>query len=157
LPFLLIISHAGFVIGWAKPVPYNPDNLRNIRKGTFLVAIMGIIANIIIAIAFGLLIRFATVFGLPAYTTDPILVSPFYNIASIIVLTNLVLALFNMIPIPPLDGSKILFALLPPHLRHVENFLQKWGMFILLFFILFLWQKVAPIIFIAFSFLTGLH
>ena len=69
---------------------------------------------------------------------------------------NLVLALFNLIPIPPLDGSKILFSFIPPQYRHIENFLEKWGMFILLFFIIFLWSSVAPIIYIAFSLLTGI-
>lgn len=157
LPLLLILSNAGFVLGWAKPVPYNPNNLRIVRRGTILVAIMGILANILLAIIFALIIRYATIFGLPAYNPDPLLMHPFYNIASIIVLTNLVLALFNLIPIPPLDGSKVILSLLPPRLRYIENFLEKWGMFFLLFFIIFLWSKVAPLIFIAFSFLTGIH
>ena len=153
LPLLLVLSQAGFVIGWAKPVPYNPDNLRNGRKGKLLVAAAGILANLIIAVFFGLLIRFASpLLGISIYEA-----SSFYKITSIIVIMNLVLALFNIIPIPPLDGSKILFSLIPVKYRYIENFLEKWGMFILLFFIIFLWSKVSPIIFIAFSFLTGLH
>lgn len=151
LPLLLILSQAGFVIGWARPVPYNPANLRNPKKGTFIVAFAGIFANLILAVFFGLLIRFASQFGLSAIQVDS-----FYKIASIIVITNLVLALFNLIPIPPLDGSKILFSLLPGKFRDIENFLEKWGMFFLLFFIIFLWAKVAPIIFIAFSLITGI-
>ena len=153
LPLLLVLSQAGFVIGWAKPVPYNPDNLRNGRKGKLLVAAAGILANLIIAVSFGLLIRFA----IPLLGLSINEASPFYKIASIIVIMNLVLALFNIIPIPPLDGSKILFSLIPVKYRYIENFLEKWGMFILLFFIIFLWSKVSPIIFVAFSFLTGLH
>lgn len=147
LPLLLIISNAGFVIGWAKPVPYNPNNLRKGKSSNMIVAISGIVANLLIAIIFGLLIRFAPILGL---ATDP-----FYRISSIIVLMNLVLALFNLIPIPPLDGSKVLFSFLPARLRHIENFLEQWGMFILLFFIIFLWGKVAPLIYIAFSLITG--
>lgn len=157
LPLLLIFMKAGFVIGWAKPVPYNPNNLRNGKRGDFIVAFAGIAANLLIAIIFGLLIRFATVFGLPAYDPNPLLLHPFYRIASIIVMMNLVLALFNLIPIPPLDGSKVLFSFLPSRLRHVENFLERWGMFLLLFFIIFLWSAVSPIIYIAFSFITDLH
>jgi Zn-dependent protease len=153
LPLLLVLSQAGFVIGWAKPVPYNPDNLRNGRSGKLLVAAAGILANLIIAVFFGLLIRFASpLLGISIYEA-----SSFYKITSIIVIMNLVLALFNIIPIPPLDGSKILFSLIPVKYRYIENFLEKWGMFILLFFIIFLWSKVSPIIFIAFSFLTGLQ
>ncbi len=150
LPLLLVFMNAGFVIGWAKPVPYNPANLRDEKKGTFLVAIAGILANLTIAILFGLLIRFAPMLGIP---TSP----AFYKITSIIVILNLVLALFNLIPIPPLDGSKILFSFLPLKYRHIENFLEKWGMFLLLFFIIFLWSKVAPIVFIAFHFITGMN
>ena len=149
LPLLLIISKAGFVIGWAKPVPYNPANLRDEKKGTFLVAIAGILANLFIAVIFGLMIRFAP------YVLDVALLGQFYKIASIIVLLNLVLVLFNLIPIPPLDGSKILFSFLPVKYRYIENFLEKWGMFVLLFFIIFLWSRVSPLIFIAFQLITG--
>ncbi len=151
LPLLLIFMNAGFVIGWAKPVPYNPDNLTDKKRGSLYVAIAGILANILIAVIFGLLIRFGpTQLGIP-------IDSPFYKIASIIVILNLVLALFNLIPIPPLDGSKVLFSFLPIRYHHIENFLEKWGMFVLLFFIIFLWSKVAPLIYIAFFFITGIH
>lgn len=157
LPLILVLSQAGFVIGWARPVPYNPNNLRNGRKGNIMVSIAGIVANLAIAILFGLLMRFAPEFGLPLYASDPSIIHPFYKITSIIVITNLVLSLFNLIPIPPLDGSKILFSILPPQLRHIQNFLEQWGMFILLFFVIFLWSQVAPLVYIAFSFITGIH
>ncbi len=157
LPLLLIISNTGFVVGWAKPVPYNPDNLRDVKKGTIIVSFAGILANLLIALIFGFIIRFAPFFGLPLSSLDPLLIHPFYKITTIIVLTNLVLALFNIIPIPPLDGSKILFSFLPSRLRYIQNFLEQWGMFILLFFIIFLWSHVSPLIYVAFSFITGLH
>jgi Zn-dependent protease len=156
LPLLLILSQAGFVIGWARPVPYNPANLKSGRKGTILVSIAGILANIAVAVIFGLLIRFAPELGLPLYGADPSLIHPFYKITTIIVLTNLVLAIFNLIPIPPLDGSKILFSFLPAHMRHIETFLERWGIFVLLFFVIFLWSSVSPLIYIAFSLITGL-
>lgn len=150
LPLLLVLMNAGFVIGWAKPVPYNPNNLRDIKKGSFLVAIAGVLANLVIVLIFGLLIRFAPLF------IGAAIAEPFYKITSIIVVLNLVLVIFNLIPIPPLDGSKILFSYLPVKYKYIENFLEQWGMFLLLFFILFLWAKVSPIIFIAFHFITGL-
>jgi len=157
LPLLLYISTSGsFLIGWAKPVPYNPNNLRKGRLGNMIVAVSGIAANLIIAIFFGLLIRYAPMFGIPPYNPDPFLLHPFYKISTIIVMMNLVLALFNIIPIPPLDGSKILFSFLPARLRYIENFLEQWGMFLLLIFIIFIWAKVSPIIFISFRLLTGL-
>jgi Zn-dependent protease len=149
LPLLLILMKAGFVIGWARPVPYNPNNLRGGRTAKILVSLAGIIANLLIAILFGLMIRFAPSLGL-AFP------HPFYTIASIIVFTNLVLAFFNLIPIPPLDGSKVLFSFLPPKYRYIEDFLERWGMFFLLFFIIFLWARVSPVIYILFSFITGM-
>jgi Zn-dependent protease len=157
LPLFLILSKAGFVIGWAKPVPFNPDNLRNGRRGIFLVAIAGIAANILIAILFGLLIRFAPMLGLPPYNPDPLLTHPFYMITKTIVFMNLVLAFFNLIPIPPLDGSKILFSIIPVKYRYIEDFLNQWGMFILLFFIFFLWNYFTPLIFTTFSVITGIY
>jgi Zn-dependent protease len=154
LPLLLIISNSGFVIGWARPVPYNPNNLKKSRWSNMIVAFSGIAANLLIAIIFGLLIRFAPSLGLPVY--NQFSVQAFYKISSMIVLMNLVLALFNIIPIPPLDGSKILFSFIPAKFREIENFLERWGIFVLLFFIIFLWSYVSPLIYIAFSFLTGM-
>jgi Zn-dependent protease len=156
LPLLLYFTTAGsFLIGWAKPVPYNPANLRKGRMGNLIVAISGIGANLTIAIIFGLLMKFGPMIGIPLYNLDGITANPFYNITTIIVMINLVLALFNLIPIPPLDGSKVLFALLPFKYRYVENFLERWGMIILLLFIIFLWSKVAPIVYIVFNLITG--
>ena len=156
LPLFLIISGAGFVLGWARPVPYNPRNLRNGRTGELFVAMAGIIANLLIALCFGLLIRFAPALGFPAYSLDPALLHPLYQISATIVLLNIVLALFNLIPIPPLDGSKVLFYFLPPSYRHIQIFLERYSLFILIFFILFAWGSVAPVISFLFSLITGL-
>ena len=157
LPLLLILTNSGFIIGWAKPVPYNPNNLRNYRRGTFLVAISGVLANILIAIIFGLLIRIAPTLGLPSYLSNTTTFQPFYKISTIIVFMNLVLAVFNLIPIPPLDGSKVLFSLLSPKYRYLENFLEKYGLILLLLFIIFVWNELAPILYWLFSLITGVN
>jgi Zn-dependent protease len=154
LPLVLVLSQAGFVIGWAKPVPYNPDNLSNKKWGGLAVASAGIIANLSIAFIFGLFIRFGYLLGLPAF--NPLDIEPFYNISIIIVLVNTVLAFFNLIPIPPLDGSKILFAFLPYKYRFVEDFMNRWGIFLLIFFIFFLWEKVSPAVYLLFHLFTGI-
>ncbi len=155
LPLLLVLSKAGFVIGWAKPVPYNPNNLRKWKYSELVVAISGVLANILMAILFSIVIRTAIHFGVPLLT-ESFNINPFYEITSIIVLINLVLALFNMIPIPPLDGSKVLFSLLPSRFMKMKMFISRWSLFILVFFILFLWKYIAPVIFSVFTLLTGL-
>lgn len=155
LPLLLLLSNAGFVVGWAKPVPYNPHNLRGGKRSIVLVAIAGIIANIGIAIIFGILIKIVSLSGLTL--GDAHTLSSFYKIASSIVLVNIVLAFFNLIPIPPLDGSRVLFNLLPAGFAGIEAFLERWGMFVLLFFIIFIWQYFSPVIYFIFRILTGMN
>lgn len=157
LPLFLVISKAGFVIGWAKPVPYNPNNIRDPKKGTIIISVVGILTNLAIAVVFGLLVRLYISTGMPIYAIDGFNLSPILKISTIIVLVNIVLAIFNLIPIPPLDGSKLLFSLIPYKYRFVQNFLEQWGMFILLFFIIFLWEKVSPIIYLLFSLITGIN
>ncbi|HEY4479504.1 MAG TPA: site-2 protease family protein, partial [Candidatus Paceibacterota bacterium] len=102
----IITTLAGFTFGWAKPVPYNPYNLRNQRWGDALVAIAGPASNIILASLFGLVIRLGMHFSF--------LSAEFISLASLVVLVNIVLALFNLVPIPPLDGSKIFFSIWGP-------------------------------------------
>lgn len=155
LPGLLVLMNAGFVFGWARPVPYNPNNLRNYKTGTMIVSIAGIFANLVLVIIFGLLFRYASVLGLPVFIADAVLVHPFYKIAGMIVMTNLMLAIFNLMPVPPLDGSKVLFALLPARLRHVENFLEKWGIFVFILFVFFLGGVVFSIVSTLFPLVIG--
>ncbi len=148
LPLILILTNAGFVIGWAKPVPFNENNLRDRTRGTIAIALAGILANLFIAIIFGLLIRVVIAAG---YGNSPVLI-----VASLIVLVNLLLAFFNLIPIPPLDGSRIIGALLPYQVQRKLEPFAPISIGILLFFILFGWQYVSPLIFKSYVLLTGL-
>lgn len=148
LPLLLVISNAPFLIGWAKPVPYNPANLRDQKKGVLWVASAGILVNLAIAVLFGLVIRISVATG--------VLGESFISLASVIVLLNIVLAIFNLIPIPPLDGSKILFTLLGNSGRKLEALSTKYSLFVLLFFIFFLWKFISPVVYSLFSLITGL-
>jgi Zn-dependent protease len=147
LPALLIITHSPFLIGWAKPVPYNPYNLRNRKWGTIAVASAGVIANFCIAIFFGLILRFTQGMNMPA---------GFQFIISSIVLLNLGLGIFNLVPIPPLDGSKILFNLLPGSSFRVLNFLEKYSLILVLLFVVFFSSYLVPILIFLYHLITGL-
>lgn len=149
IPLILVITQAGFIFGWAKPVPYNPRNLRDQKWGVAFVAIAGIFSNLVIALFFSLLIRLAPYLGFAS--------GPFIFISSSIVLVNLLLAIFNLIPIPPLDGSKILFAFLPFKYKKIEFILERYSMIFVVIFILFLWQYFSPLIFGLFKILTGIN
>ena len=148
LPLLLILSSAGIVVGWAKPVPYNPELLRNRKVAVPIVAIAGVVVNLALAIIFGLLIRTALTAGIEA--------TGFYTIASLIVLVNLVLALFNILPLPPLDGFHLLFSLLPWRLQRYQRQIESYGLIFLIVFILFGWKFIAPLALYGYSALTGL-
>lgn len=118
-------------IGWAKPVPYNPLYLRDQRWGPFLVGVAGPLSNVLVAIFFGLMIRFRGIAALSFL--DPM----FFGIATGIVFLNLALAVFNMIPLPPLDGSKVLFLILPRGWAYFMTLLEQYGiLLILLIFLL---------------------
>jgi Zn-dependent protease len=143
----------GFIIGWAKPVPFNPYNLKPEKlglppqAGEALVAVAGPLSNIVLAVIFGVLIRLA-----------PVALSPaFLSLASFVVLINITLAVFNLIPIPPLDGSKILFSFLPYRWQSIKLSLERFGLILVFIFIMFLWQVMGPIVRYFFSVLTSLQ
>ncbi|MEK7086589.1 MAG: site-2 protease family protein, partial [Patescibacteria group bacterium] len=112
IPALLVFSGSSILFGWAKPVPYNPYNLKSHRWGETLVAIAGSATNIFLAIIFGLMVRFAPVIGL-----DQTAIS----LAATIAFINLFLGLFNLLPFPPLDGFTALRSALPWHLSSYLN------------------------------------
>ncbi len=130
LPLLLFISGSSVLIGWAKPVPVNPYNLRDQKWGSLKVAIAGPLSNIALALFFGLFIRLMP--GSLLNSTPGI-----FLIFSFVVQINIMLAIFNLIPIPPLDGSWILFNLIPRRFDRFSMFLQQYGLFILIFLIFF--------------------
>ncbi len=150
LPFILFAMNSPVLFGWAKPVPYNPAYLKNPKTGAGKIAMAGPLSNLIIAVVFGILFRFLPVVG---YSVD----SPIYVFFSTIVLLNLLLAVFNLVPLPPLDGSKVLFSLLPAGetTLRLEMFLERYGMFILLFFIFFGFQLITPLIYWLYGIVAG--
>ncbi len=156
IPALLFLSHAGFLFGWAKPVPYNPYNLSDQRYGEAKVAAAGPAMNIFIALVFGTLIRFSEVLGVN---------EAFLALSAYIVFINILLAFFNMLPIPPLDGSKIISAVLPfKAAMKYQQFLravERYGIFVMLIglFIVInvLWPYLLTAVMLMASMFTGLE
>ncbi len=143
----ILTSLAGFTFGWAKPVEWNPYNVKNRRMGELLISAAGPASNILIALVFGLIVRLG-VGDLPP---------SFIMISAFVVIINITLAIFNLIPVPPLDGSKILFSLLPPHLFHVRARFEQYSMILVLIFLLILWRFVSPVIPFLFNLITGVQ
>ncbi|MBI2483811.1 site-2 protease family protein [Candidatus Uhrbacteria bacterium] len=137
LPAILILTRAPFLIGWARPVPFNPLNLRNQRYGPLYVGLAGPLANAALFTVSGVLLN---LFVNPLGGTNFLVI-----FLSNLFVINIVLAVFNLIPIPPLDGSKILAALLPPRLSHISMKLEIYGPYILLF-LLFIEFTIHPFI-----------
>lgn len=149
--FLILFNLPPF--GWAKPVPYNPNNLKDQKRDPALVAVAGPLANLLMAAVFGLCIRIVLMLNIPS---KGLLLTAF----EAVVIINLILALFNLIPIPPLDGSKILFVMLPAGSHEFKVFLEKYGFYIVLLVIFipglfeglilpifnFLYRIIVPII-----------
>lgn len=154
IPALLFFGNAGILFGWAKPVPYNPYNLSNQKWGEALVAAAGPAVNILLALIFSVFIRSADMLGISSTAVE---------LFQYIVYINILLACFNMIPFPPLDGSKILLALLPfaaqQQYRQMIASIERFGFlvtfaFIFIFINLF-WGPFSHFIGAVFTLFTG--
>lgn len=141
---LISYMAGGFIFGWAKPVPYNPYNLRDQKRGPGLVAIAGPASNFSIAIILGLGLRFLP--GLP----DAVILA-----TALIVYINIVLGFFNLMPVPPLDGSRILAAILPYRYELFFQRLEHYSFMLVLVFIFFIFPLISPVIPHIFELITG--
>jgi Zn-dependent protease len=144
LPLLLIITKAGFLFGWAKPVPVNWRNLKHLRRDMALVAIAGPGANVIQALAW-VAVTWA---AYPVVAASPGLGLALISMAEVGIIINVVLVAFNIIPLPPLDGSRVVTALLPRNLAITYNKLEPYGLFIIMGLLLLGWMDnlVGPLV-----------
>lgn len=124
LPILFFVT-TGFIFGWAKPVPVTTRNLKNPRSDMALVAIAGPLSNILMALIWACIVKIALSFNIPAREA-------FITMGQIGIVINLVLALLNLIPIPPLDGSRVVSACLPPKISYYYDQIERFGFIILI-------------------------
>ena len=129
LPLVLILVKSPVILGWAKPVPFDPRNLKNPAKGAALIALAGPLSNIAIAILVSIVFRIFFVSQIGTVTT--------FLLMGYVIEINILLAFFNLIPIPPLDGSKLLYPLFPRIRPEILAFLERYGILFVLAFILF--------------------
>ncbi|MFA4941871.1 MAG: site-2 protease family protein [Patescibacteria group bacterium] len=146
LPALIYIFTAGgLIFGYAKPVPFNPYNLRDQKYGSAKVALAGPMANLITALFFGLLLRFL------GFGNQDLAI-----LLAIIVRINLVLMIFNLLPIPPLDGSKVIMPFLPYSWQEKMIKMEQYGIILVLIFIMFGFPIIIPIISFFFNLIVGI-
>ncbi len=139
IPGLLLLSGTGFIFGWAKPVPVDPRNFKNPRRDMAIVALAGPVSNMLMAVGWALTARLGVMIGA---STEAISLPLIYSgIAGISI--NLVLAMLNLLPIPPLDGSRILTGVLPNYWAWQYNRLERYGFIILL---VLLYTKILGLI-----------
>jgi Zn-dependent protease len=152
LPILMMVMPGGMLFGWAKPVPFNPVNLKNIRRDPVLIALAGPGSNLIMAICCAFVMRILVLVGgieplialldYASYPEAPMLFV-FWKIVYQMLIINLVLMIFNMIPVPPLDGHHVLSYFLPPS---GQEMMQRIGPFGLLIVIMFVAQPVFSVV-----------
>lgn len=136
LVFLLTSLTGGFIIGWAKPVPINPRYYKNVRKGIIVVSAAGAVTNFILAALFLGAHRWVAANPPLADSLFAAAYEPVYLITQFGVVINIILGVFNLLPVPPLDGSKILAELLPHNLAWQYLRLERYGFIILIVLIM---------------------
>jgi Zn-dependent protease len=155
VPFLmLLVSH--FIFGWAKPVPVDPRNLRNPRRDMALVALAGPLSNLIMAFFWGLVAKLGLMAALSNHSWSGI---PLIYMGKAGMVINIVLGVLNLIPLPPLDGGRVMSALLTRRAAYVFSLIEPYGFIILIALLLtgILTSIITPIVYVMMNFISSIY
>lgn len=137
----------GVTFGWAKPVPYNPYNLRGGKWGPAIVAAAGPLANLFLAVFMSLILHLQFFEFVRTPAVIPLMISA--------IGINIVLFVVNIIPVPPIDGSKILFSLVPYKYNYIVEFIEKYQLFFILIIVFYLDIIISPLFYFLYNILIG--
>ncbi|HEY2988899.1 MAG TPA: site-2 protease family protein [Candidatus Binatia bacterium] len=132
LPAVLIVTHAPFVFGYAKPVPVNFNNLKHPKRDMVLVALAGPVTNILLAVASAYFLKLIGLTGTVFAQFSPMVITPLVLMAQSSISINVMLAAFNLFPVPPLDGGRVLVGLLPEPFSSTVARVERFGFLIII-------------------------
>lgn len=154
LPLLMLLV-SNFIFGWAKPVPVDPRNLRHPRRDMAFVALAGPVSNLLMAVFWALIAKGGMML---ADGGNPWLGAPLNYMGMVGIMINVVLAVLNLIPLPPLDGGKVLASLLPPRVAYQYSLIEPYGFIILVLLLVtgILSNVMGPLVYLFSSLIAGL-